>query len=913
MDFTPCKSLHNEDLEITRNPFDSKDFDKENCPAFSPSIFVKSVREEDSGKKSKEFRWSIDQMAVLKPVDIEQYPYQEYSASYEREEDEIAAQKAINEYFSNVLLPSPWMRNKNQAFKRVTFSPHPPTYFKETPETSKASINSENENSRKMVDGSCQTTLTIPPNVDIEKLLGNAFFTYQDETIPSNNKELNVSTLRRKLFSQGESPLVKDHSIRNHNHDDGDDNLCVEIKGLVSASSTPRTPKTPKTPKTPNWITSSPFRDTTPSNRMSSSHDSVLQSSFVAEPFLSPSVSPIKFDNDPNNNEASTFELSDEAFTSIMGVTCTTSSSLPLENSKQNIAATSSPESKVSDDNNDDDTENYGRLMHLQSGRNIPSIEPIDTSIINIKESTRNSPIHITGVSPIRNDNTRGDAMDMSMISSTRLYGTTANISELPDISQSVKESTARHLHGMTGLFSPISGTKNAKESKIIADLGDGIVCNEEDHDVSFDDGGPLDITDLSSPEQLGGHFDASEDDEDVCQSDDVYKPPLVIVSPFPTPKRGILKKHPKRLSPLPGKPGREESQGDEKMDHRTVKDRFRNLETKLIEVESRLENVEYQSRDNEKYPLGKETVIKTPTTGVQLNSVVATKDTALCCQDQRKPMLEDRSAGMVGPAVRRSDIDGEQDNNIGDRLPLRDVSNMKPDCQCRHQSAARGKEERHFDVDSVVLRADAALSKAKKIQSCVDGDFELFLESSPRADVQRNDEIAREEDESRASCEVAGIMQHCMDQPQSQYDQPTRLAALQGDRFHEYRLAGVRDSLNDSLDVRSPMNLELTGDIDNSMLTAVRSRDTSSRVPTPVMNLAGLTIARELNTMPPHAHPTPLGAYMAKPEVAESIHLHQVDIPLFSNEKSNVQVLWPYQTRYGQQDQGRLENQALV
>ena len=43
MDFTPCKSFQRDDLEVTRNPFDSRELDKENLPAFSPSIFVVSA------------------------------------------------------------------------------------------------------------------------------------------------------------------------------------------------------------------------------------------------------------------------------------------------------------------------------------------------------------------------------------------------------------------------------------------------------------------------------------------------------------------------------------------------------------------------------------------------------------------------------------------------------------------------------------------------------------------------------------------------------------------------------------------------------------------------------------------------------------------------------------------------------
>ncbi len=53
--------------------------------------------------------------------------------------------------------------------------------------------------------------------------------------------------------------------------------------------------------------------------------------------------------------------------------------------------------------------------------------------------------------------------MDISMGNSSRYYAA-MNVSELPDFSQSVKESTASNLHGMTGLFSPIRGGRKTTE-----------------------------------------------------------------------------------------------------------------------------------------------------------------------------------------------------------------------------------------------------------------------------------------------------------------------------------------------------------------------------------------------------------------------------------------------------------------
>ena len=51
-----------------------------------------------------------------------------YFSRYERKEDEERDQQQVNEYFQNVLLPSPWLDTRAaEMLKRVTFSPHPPS------------------------------------------------------------------------------------------------------------------------------------------------------------------------------------------------------------------------------------------------------------------------------------------------------------------------------------------------------------------------------------------------------------------------------------------------------------------------------------------------------------------------------------------------------------------------------------------------------------------------------------------------------------------------------------------------------------------------------------------------------------------------------------------------------------------
>ena len=67
-------------LEITRNPFDSQLFEKENFPVLDSSIFIETTT--PNRNSTDAFRWSIDQLALLKPAEMDLYPNQEYSISY---------------------------------------------------------------------------------------------------------------------------------------------------------------------------------------------------------------------------------------------------------------------------------------------------------------------------------------------------------------------------------------------------------------------------------------------------------------------------------------------------------------------------------------------------------------------------------------------------------------------------------------------------------------------------------------------------------------------------------------------------------------------------------------------------------------------------------------------------------------
>ena len=65
-------------MEITRNPFDSHLCEKDNYPGLDASVFEQSTT---PPKEKEEFRWSIGQIALMNPANLDLNPNQEYSIS----------------------------------------------------------------------------------------------------------------------------------------------------------------------------------------------------------------------------------------------------------------------------------------------------------------------------------------------------------------------------------------------------------------------------------------------------------------------------------------------------------------------------------------------------------------------------------------------------------------------------------------------------------------------------------------------------------------------------------------------------------------------------------------------------------------------------------------------------------------
>ncbi|XP_037384846.1 protein aurora borealis isoform X2 [Talpa occidentalis] len=162
----------------------------------SPSVF-KSTKLPTPG----EFRWSIDQLAVINPVEIDPEDIHRQALYLSRsridKDVEDKRQKAIEEFFTkDVIVPSPWTDHDGKQI---------PEYHSgininnESPVGRKLTINSEKSNA------ACQTLLSLPVDFNLENILGDYF--RADEFTDQSPGNLSSSSLRRKLFLDGNGSI----------------------------------------------------------------------------------------------------------------------------------------------------------------------------------------------------------------------------------------------------------------------------------------------------------------------------------------------------------------------------------------------------------------------------------------------------------------------------------------------------------------------------------------------------------------------------------------------------------------------------------------------------------------------------------------------------------------------------------
>uniref|UniRef100_A0A2K6JRM9 Protein aurora borealis n=1 Tax=Rhinopithecus bieti TaxID=61621 RepID=A0A2K6JRM9_RHIBE len=164
----------------------------------SPSVF-KSTKLPTPGK----FRWSIDQLAVINPVEIdpEDIHRQALYLSHSRIDKDVEdkRQKAIEEFFTkDVIVPSPWTDHEGKQLSQY-HSNKCTNVNSDSPIGNKLTIHSEKSNA------ACQTLLSLPVDFNLENILGDYF--RADEFADQSPGNLSSSSLRRKLFLDGNGSI----------------------------------------------------------------------------------------------------------------------------------------------------------------------------------------------------------------------------------------------------------------------------------------------------------------------------------------------------------------------------------------------------------------------------------------------------------------------------------------------------------------------------------------------------------------------------------------------------------------------------------------------------------------------------------------------------------------------------------
>ncbi|XP_015171436.1 PREDICTED: protein aurora borealis [Polistes dominula] len=176
---------------VARNPFESDLTNTLHKSVISPSVFRKVT----NPQHSPEFSWSVEELALIKPAKIEEFPIEQI---HNADPDvELKAQEAIDKFFmTNEIVPSPWESKRKE--NKLDIKQNTPKRF----------IDKLNafQNTPKPIkkDGACQTTLSFPSILptNVEEALKPYFKFNENEEPNTDNDDANLSynSLRRKLF-----------------------------------------------------------------------------------------------------------------------------------------------------------------------------------------------------------------------------------------------------------------------------------------------------------------------------------------------------------------------------------------------------------------------------------------------------------------------------------------------------------------------------------------------------------------------------------------------------------------------------------------------------------------------------------------------------------------------------------------
>ena len=299
-----------------------------------------------------------------------------------------------------------------------------------------------------------------------------------------------------------------------------------------------------------------------------------------------------------------------------------------------------------------------------------------------------------------------------------------------------------------------------------------------DDNEIA-DDGGPLEITDLSLPLAPHGTDENNCQDDLTEQSDDVFEAPVVIVSPYPTPKRGILKHTTNR-----GSSNRAPKSNE-------FENRFEKIEEKLEQVEERLGNVVNNYEKDIKEIKKTLTPMKDNFDGLSEENL-RTNDFEKRRFAAGKGLANDDNSNYesLGDDFLAAFAEGRDVR----RMPLGDRTNY--DNHGVKSAKSTSNPGNDLNMELVVRKGYSALSRAKKVSRRIDEDFDLCLEKP--SGVHRR----ASKDEDRESAEVANILgsnskeivtqeQNVVQYAGQKFDDG--VAASFENKFKDYRLQSVR------------------------------------------------------------------------------------------------------------------------
>ncbi|XP_078050588.1 aurora kinase A activator-like protein bora [Augochlora pura] len=204
---------------MARNPFETDLTNRLHLSVISPTVFSKVS---NSAQQSPDFAWSVDELAMIQPARIEEFPEQQLHCI--DQETEVKAQAAIDRFFKeNKIIPSPWeVKKKDNRIKTDT-----PT---------RASSNMSAVSSKLKKDGWSQTVLSLPPDLPshVEEVLKPYLTFTQEQNSESDDSNSSNNSLRRKLFCNHDEYLEKEENF-------SDSVTSVKLNGsLILSSSHPQ-------------------------------------------------------------------------------------------------------------------------------------------------------------------------------------------------------------------------------------------------------------------------------------------------------------------------------------------------------------------------------------------------------------------------------------------------------------------------------------------------------------------------------------------------------------------------------------------------------------------------------------------------------------------------------------------------